>query len=857
MAADTKLVVMLKLDGTELGKGISRAQADIAKIGAAFTGIGAAATAAVKFTATFQDQTIKAARAAGMASQSFSSLAYAAGLGGVGAQELGKSMVKLQNPTADASRTFRDLGIQMRDSTGKVRDQSSLLTDLADKFEGITDPAIKSQAALRIFGEEGVKMVSMLEGGSAALKAAREEAYAFGQTVSKQAGENAEKFNDDISKVSKGLTGFRNVVSESAIEVANQSGAMEKAQAYLKSAIEWWRGLSKETKDSTIRFITLTATLGGLLLTLSAIAAALPSLAAGFALLTGPIGLVSAGIAALTLGVNEYKEATKKGSEAQLQWMATAGPMGQTIAGLSKLYDELTAKALINNVATNAGAQIYKKAEELRKKAEEERLRKKRESLKNVKLSDAPSEIQYKSEVIQAIQEVELAKAKARGVSQKGIDEIIEKQKIEAKGYTSTAQQASIAYAKVAESIAKVAANVVKPFSDLTDTIAKGIEYDSQVAMRDLDVVANRAAELYAQQRAAMEAEETAKIAALESSYDSQIQAVQDGEDAKTRALEAGANARLLAADAEYAAALEKLNQSYAAQLAADQADYEMKTAILDQRALDKEQRQLTEDIMQADRDALAQLREQEHQKAIADLAGLYADKKKGIDNDQKAAEKTNAENNKLIIEELTKNKNAALEAAEAEKNAKLGALDKARAAQEKDIEKQRLETQYKAQLDAFHTTKAVKIAETVASGVAAAAQAFAALAPIPFVGIGLGAAAAGIISTAMAMRVGKISSQEPIKPAGLLEDGGVIGGNMTHAQGGIPANVESGEMFIDRRRTAKMLGFIDNATSGGGGVTINIQAGAIQGDIRDEATLTKLATKLGNLISRRMVFAT
>jgi len=285
--------------------------------------------------------------------------------------------------------------------------------------------------------------------------------------------------------------------------------------------------------------------------------------------------------------------------------------------------------------------------------------------------------------------------------------------------------------------------------------------------------------------------------------------------------------------------------------------EYEAKMALLEERALDREQRQLTETIMEEDARLLREQREREHEARLAELAKEFAGKQKGIDADLKATEKANADKNKAEIEALTIAKAEALEKAEAEKNAKLKALDEQRAKEEKDLEKQRLQTQYNAQVDAFNATKATKMAETVASGIASAAQAFAALAPIPFVGVALGTAAAAVITAAMGMRVAQIEKQKPIKPAGLLEDGGVIAGNITHAQGGIPAEVESGEMFIDKGRTAKMLRAIDNGLAGmGGGVTVNIMAGAIQGDIRDESTLNKLADKLGRQIQRRMVFA-
>jgi hypothetical protein len=390
-----------------------------------------------------------------------------------------------------------------------------------------------------------------------------------------------------------------------------------------------------------------------------------------------------------------------------------------------------------------------------------------------------PPEIAFKSDIISAIAAVDTVKnVSFQTNTQLRAQEIKKIKEAEAAEY-SKAQQTIIAYAKVAEAVAKTASQIIAPFSQLTDTIAKGIEYDSQVAMRDLDVVANRATESYNAAKEALEASEQAKIDALEKSYDDQIDAVTRGEDAKTAAAEAAANERLLAADEEYKAQLALLNANFAAQQEADRANYEAKMAELDARALDKEQRSLTESIMEEDQRLFVEMREAEHRKALDELAKGFAEKQKGIDNDLKATQKANADKNKGEIEALNAAKNLALTAAEEEKNAKLKALDTQRAAQEKAIEKERLSTQYKAQMDAFNATKGIKIAETIASGAAAAAQAFASMtAALPFFGIGaaLGAAVAGTILATTAMRVGQINSQEPIKPAGLLEDGGVIG---------------------------------------------------------------------------------
>lgn len=959
MAADSKLVVFLKLDGTELGKGITRAQKDVSTLGIAFSGVGLAAAAAVKMAATFQDTTIKAARAAGIVSSEFSAMAYAAGLSGVSSQELGKSLVKLQNPMGDASQTLRDLGINAKDASGKVKGQTQLMGELADKFEKISDPAIKSQAALRIFGEEGVKMVSMLEGGKKGLSAAAKEAEDFGQTVSEKAGKNAELFNDNISKAEKGLTGFRNVIAETAIEMANSSGVMDGVNNALKNLISGWRNLDQGTKETILKIGAAVGALGGLLLVFTAIAAALPALAAGFTLMLGPVGLVVLAIAAVTaaamalenqrLGSLKTADAFLKSFEEQNRVLETAGANYRELEGTSSKYQSSNAAVRqsvrdLNEIASKYNVSLtdqngnYKKLADVMDEVNRQRVkeaalglaglgileaktraeiralettlenfpaalrwtdqyrmanvllagRKKeldaviesekklgvtiqeanRKSVapkakeKGPKLTNkdlVPPEIAFKSDIISAITAVDTVRsvsfqtsAEQRAIEAKRI-------KNEEAAYYSLGQQTVIAYAKVAESIAKTAQAVIKPFGDLTSAIADGIMYDAEVASRDLDVVANRAAETYNAQKEALEQAEAAKIAALAESFDSQIRQLEDNESRKYDILERGANERLLLLDDEYQKARDAAQIAFETQLEQDKANYEMKTAELDAQALDREQKKLTETIMEEDARLLKEQREKEHEERLSNLAKEYSAKTKGVDDELKAAQKAGAEKNKVEIEALTNAKNAALEVAETEKNAKMKALDTARAAEEKAIEKKRLETQYNAQMDAFNATKGIKIAETIASGAAAAAQAFVSMtAAMPFgLGQALGGIVAGVILSTTAMRVGQISSQQPIKPAGLLEDGGFIGGTGTHANGGdYNAKVEAGEFYLDRGRTSKMLKAIDSGMGGGGGIQITFQAGAIQGDIRDERTLNTLAVRLGNLIQRQMVSA-
>ncbi|NBT33801.1 MAG: hypothetical protein EBT13_18370, partial [Rhodobacteraceae bacterium] len=64
-----------------------------------------------------------------------------------------KSIVALRNGTGEQSKAFAALGIAMADLAGKSTDQQFAV--IAEKIDGIRDPAEKTAAAMAIFGKSG------------------------------------------------------------------------------------------------------------------------------------------------------------------------------------------------------------------------------------------------------------------------------------------------------------------------------------------------------------------------------------------------------------------------------------------------------------------------------------------------------------------------------------------------------------------------------------------------------------------------------------------------------------------------------------------------------------------------------
>jgi hypothetical protein len=528
---------------------------------------------------------------------------------------------------------------------------------------------------------------------------------------------------------------------------------------------------------------------------------------------------------------NALAEAYKL-SKIRLEALAVQYKNGSPEAYTAALNKELQTYKNIQTQLTEVGLK-YQKANETKKEAIN--------LAQTAAVKAKPPEILYKSELLAAMQEQEMALARlraARAVDEKSrqqanrdIEELTETHRQEQAAATSAAAQSGIAYAKYAQTLVNSITPAISAISSVTDAMAGATRYAAKVAARDLEVVTIRAQRAYEAQKTALEEQNAAAVESITSTYDAKISAVTEGEAAITAAIEFERNKRLLADDAEYQAAVEALRLQF-----------EAKKALIDQNSLDIEQRRLN--------DAVA---EQSFQQQLANLATQFANKKNDTNKtaDEKAkANKAVADNN---IKKLEADKNAALEAEKKRADAALKALDEKKAAEDKALEKQKLQTQYDAEVQEFEQTKAVKSVQTSLSGIAAAAQAFAALSTIPFIGPVLGAAAAAAILGATAASVSQINSQKPVKPAALIAaDGGTIMGGEYHtgASGGVDIKAERGETILSRELTSKL----DASLSGremNGGQNIYFEPGAIQLLELTPDIVTAMARAVGDEIRR------
>lgn len=161
-------------------------------------------------TANDIDVQAKAARSLAITVEEYSALAYAADNAGVSTERMGASLRALQmriaavrSGSAEAKKEFADLGINV---TGTER-AVDLLPQLADALQALPDGQ-RLGAQLRLLGEGGAEMTTLLAGGSAGIEALTDRAETLGAVIDSDLADASERLMDaltDVGVVARGM----------------------------------------------------------------------------------------------------------------------------------------------------------------------------------------------------------------------------------------------------------------------------------------------------------------------------------------------------------------------------------------------------------------------------------------------------------------------------------------------------------------------------------------------------------------------------------------------------------------------------------------------------------------------------
>ena len=237
MATAGSIVIDLLLKTGSFVTDVARSEKNLKELaktaknfGIGFSAAGLAAGAGFSYMLKRQidlmDNMSKMAQQAGVTTEVLSSLGYAAEMSGSSNEEMASTLAKLNkamfdaaNGTGEAKSALDALGLSVLDSGGALKGADQMFTDIADKLSKMQDETQKSALAQRVFGEEGKKLIPLLNSGKDGIEAMRKEAERLGIVIDGDAAKAAENFNDNIARLQKIGQGWINEIATQAVPI--------------------------------------------------------------------------------------------------------------------------------------------------------------------------------------------------------------------------------------------------------------------------------------------------------------------------------------------------------------------------------------------------------------------------------------------------------------------------------------------------------------------------------------------------------------------------------------------------------------------------------------------------------------
>lgn len=237
-------------DAQASGGGMALASKAGIALGGAVVAAGAAMVSFTRAAMNNIDALSKQARIAGVSVATFQAMSLVAEEAGVSSEALSKSLVKMQDNLAGLSRgaaaqvaAFGQIGVSFADVQGMATDEQFAL--IAEKISAISDPTMRTAAALDVFGKSGADALNMMTGYGTAIQNAAAFQEKFGLAVSDTDAANIEAANDALGRaqIAIGSLGtelavtFAPAIEQVAIGLQNLVADIFKVDTALQDAL--------------------------------------------------------------------------------------------------------------------------------------------------------------------------------------------------------------------------------------------------------------------------------------------------------------------------------------------------------------------------------------------------------------------------------------------------------------------------------------------------------------------------------------------------------------------------------------------------------------------------------------------
>lgn len=289
----------------------AQAVADKTKaLSAAAAGLLVAIGGAAVKSAEWADNLNTLSQQTGITTEDLQKMQYASEIVDVSVDDIAGSMTKLRKAMVSDNKAdvFAQLGVNVRDSTGALRDSSDVFYEVLDRLGKVGNETERDALAMEVFGRSADQLAGIIDDGGAALKQLGEEAAQLGIILDQDTLDAMNKVNDEIERLKAQAKGEFAKAGAAALEALTP--LLEDIVGALAKVLEFIGNLSPEVIKvvaiiaAVVAAISpvaaIIAKIAGLLSTLTTM---FPIIGTAMAALTGPIGLIVAGIVGLVAAV--------------------------------------------------------------------------------------------------------------------------------------------------------------------------------------------------------------------------------------------------------------------------------------------------------------------------------------------------------------------------------------------------------------------------------------------------------------------------------------------------------------------------------------------------------------------------
>ena len=216
-----------------LGKGTKAAAKFAAGIATAATGAIAGMTKLASSSAATMDEIDKASQKMNISAEGYQEWNHAMELSGMsidtmktGMKSLQKAMTGVDEEGNSTSEEFEKLGISLTNADGSMKSAEDVMNETIAALADMGDGAERTAIATKLFGKAGTEMAPMLNQGSEAIEAMKQEAHDLGLVFSDESVKAGAQLNDTLTNLKSSFSALKTGLGASLIPIVQKFAEM-------------------------------------------------------------------------------------------------------------------------------------------------------------------------------------------------------------------------------------------------------------------------------------------------------------------------------------------------------------------------------------------------------------------------------------------------------------------------------------------------------------------------------------------------------------------------------------------------------------------------------------------------------